>query len=104
MRVPALTVSGHDRYNPEIRDRIVAKLHTPVDEATSQLVTPSRLRALAEIEAGNWPVVSLYLQLSPDRRVGGGWRTYLASIGRRRGRCATPHRRSTLTRQDICVT
>jgi hypothetical protein len=80
MRVPALTVSGHDRYNPEIRDRIVAKLHTPVDEATYQLVTPSRLRALAEIEAGNWPVVSLYLQLSPDRRVGGGWRTYLASL------------------------
>jgi release factor family 10 len=101
MRVPALTVSGHDRYNPEIRDRIVAKLHTPVDEATYQLVTPSRLRALAEIEAGNWPVVSLYLQLSPDRRVGGGWRTYLASLSDSVLKPIAEHRRRELLQEEF---
>ncbi len=73
MTVPALTVGGRDRCDPEIRDRILAKLQTEMDddEATYRLMTPARLRALAEIEAADWPVVSLYLQLGPDRRVGG---------------------------------
>lgn len=63
MTVPALTVGGRDRYDPEIRDRILAKLQTEMDddEATYRLMTPARLRALAEIEAAGWPVVSLYL-------------------------------------------
>ncbi len=80
MPVPALVVSGDQHYTPEIRDRIVAKLHTPVDDATYQLLTPARLRGLAEIEAGKWPVVSLYLQLSPDRRVGRAWHTHFNSL------------------------
>jgi hypothetical protein len=79
----------------------VAKLHTPVDEATYQLVTPSRLRALAEIEAGNWPVVSLYLQLSPDRRVGGGWRTYLASLSDSVLKPIAEHRRRELLQEEF---
>ena len=101
MTVPALTVSGHDRYNPEIRDRILAKLHTPVDDATYQLLTPARLRELAEIEAGYWPVVSLYLQLSPDRRVGGGWRTYLASLSDSVLKPIAEHRRRELLQEEF---
>ena len=80
MTIPALTVNWHDHYTPELRDRILAKLHTPADDSTFQLLTPGRLRALAEIDSGNWPVVSLYLQLSPDRRVGDAWRTHFASL------------------------
>lgn len=71
MTIPALTINWHDHYTPELRDRILAKVGTPANDTTYQLLTPERLRALAEIEAGNWPVVSLYLQLSPERRAGG---------------------------------
>ena len=101
MTVPALTVSGHDRFNPEIRDRILAKLHTPVDDATYQLLTPARPRALAEIEAGDWPVVSLYLQLSPDRRVGSGWRTCLARLSDGVLKTIAEHRRRQLLQEEF---
>ena len=101
MTIPALTVNWHDHYTPELPDRILAKLRTPSDEATYQLLTPERLRALAEIEAGNWPVVSLYLQLSPDRRVGGVWRTHLASLVDRVLKPIGEHRRRELLRDEF---
>ncbi len=30
MPIPALVISGHDHYTPELRDRILAKLRTPI--------------------------------------------------------------------------
>jgi peptide subunit release factor 1 (eRF1) len=80
MIVPAISFGGHERYTPEIRGRILAKLNSPVDETAYLLLTPARLRALAEIDAGDWPVLSFYLQLSPERRVGGAWRIFFSSL------------------------
>jgi len=81
MSIPALSLSGHDRYTPEIRDRIVEKLHeAPADQTAYPMLTPARLRALAEIEASDAIVLSFYMQLSPDRRVGRAWHTFFSSL------------------------
>ena len=101
MTIPALTINWHDHYTPELRDRIPAKLRTPANDTTYQLLTPERLRALAEIEAGNWPVVSLYLQLSPERRAGGAWRTHLASLVSGVLKPITEHRRRELLQEEF---
>src|SRR5438132_3566977 len=81
MRVPSLAVSVHDRYTPELRDRILGKLEASIKETTAyRLLTPTHLRSLAKIEAADAPVLSLYLQLSPDRRATGAWRTVFSSL------------------------
>lgn len=82
MSIPSLSLGGHDRYTPEIRDRILEKLRAAaLDETAYQMLTSARLRALAEIEATQATVVSFYMQLSPDRRLGGAWRTFFSSLG-----------------------
>jgi hypothetical protein len=73
MAVPAVSVGSHERYGPEIRDRILAKLQAPADRTSYQMLTPARLRALVDIESPRAPVVSFYLQLSPHRRVRRVW-------------------------------
>jgi Bacterial archaeo-eukaryotic release factor family 10 len=80
--IPSLSLGGHDHYTPEIRDRILEKLRAlPVDETADQMLTPARLRALAEIDAGDAALVSFYMQLSHDRRLGGAWRTFFSGLG-----------------------
>jgi hypothetical protein len=81
MSIPALSLGGHDRYTPEIRDRILEKLRgAPADETAYQMLTPARLRALAEIEPTDAVVLSFYMQLSPERRVGRAWHTFFSSL------------------------
>jgi peptide subunit release factor 1 (eRF1) len=81
MSTPSLATSVHDRYSPELRDRILGKLHGSIAETPAyRLLTPAHLRALAEIESADWPVLSLYLELSPDRRTGGAWHTVFSSL------------------------
>jgi peptide subunit release factor 1 (eRF1) len=81
MSIPALSLSGHDRYSPEIRDRILERLRAArADETAYRMLSPARLRALAEIEASDANVLSFYMQLSPDRRVGRAWHTFFSSL------------------------
>jgi peptide subunit release factor 1 (eRF1) len=81
MSIPALLLSGHDRYTPEIRDRILEKLReAPADDTAYRTLTPARLRALAEIEATDAIVLSFYMQLSPERRLGRAWHTFFSSL------------------------
>lgn len=81
MSIPSLSLGGHDHFTPEIRDRILEKLReAPLDDTTYRMLTPARLRALAESAATDATVVSFYMQLSPDRRLGGAWRTSFASL------------------------
>jgi hypothetical protein len=82
MAAPSISVSIHDRYSPEVRDRIVEKLRTSgavADSGTYRLLTPAHLRLLAEITAPA-PVLSFYLQLTPERRVGRAWRSTFSSM------------------------
>ena len=80
MSIPSLSLGGHDHYTPEIRDRILEKLRAApsADGTAYQMLTPARLRALAEIEATGAAVVSFYMRLSPDRRLAGAWNTILS--------------------------
>src|ERR1700752_4475356 len=81
MSTPNLSLGGLDHYTPELRDRILEKLSAAhLSETAYQMLTPARLRSLIEIEAADATVVSFYMQLSPDRRVGDAWRTFFASL------------------------
>ena len=81
MRIPDISLGGHDHYTPELRDRILEKLRAAdPGGAAYQMLTPARLRALAEIEASAAIVTSLYMQMTPDRRLGGAWRTFFSSL------------------------
>jgi peptide subunit release factor 1 (eRF1) len=81
MSIPSLSLGGHDHYTPELRDRLLEKLRAaPFDQTAYHMLTPARLRALAEIEATDATVASLYMQLGPDRRLGGAWRTFFSSL------------------------
>ena len=83
MDVPSISLSVHRRDSPEIRDRIVEKLRTArvaVDSEIYRLLSPPALRRLAEFISRKAPVVSCYLQLGPERRVGGGWHTVFSSL------------------------
>jgi peptide subunit release factor 1 (eRF1) len=80
MTVPSVSVSVHDAYTPEMRDRILERLRTSMQDAGYSILTPAHLRALAAIESPEAPVLSLYLQLSPDRRTGNDWQTVFSSL------------------------
>src|ERR1700738_4302063 len=81
MSIPSVSLGGHDHYTPELRDRLLDKLRAaPFDQTAYHMLTPARLRALVEIEATNATVASLYMQLGPDRRLGGAWRTFFSSL------------------------
>jgi peptide subunit release factor 1 (eRF1) len=81
MSTPNLSLGGLDHYTPELRDRILEKLNAAhLSETAYKMLTPMHLRSLTEIETGDATVASFYMQLSPDRRVGGTWRTFFSSL------------------------
>jgi hypothetical protein len=74
--VPSLVINEHDRFTPEMRDKVLDKLRKSMQAARApayQMLTPHRLHQLAQFEASEGSVISLYLQLTPDRRLNGGW-------------------------------
>src|SRR5258705_13979872 len=76
MSVPSLLVNEHHRFTPEMRDKVLDKLDQSAratDDPTYRMLTPHHLRHLANLESHSAPVISLYLQLTPDRRLGGAW-------------------------------
>jgi hypothetical protein len=80
MDIPSISFDVHHRYTPEVRDLIGQKLRAAMavlDDRTYRLLTPGHLRRLAEIASTTAPVVSLYLQLRPKRRVGRVWQPFL---------------------------
>jgi peptide subunit release factor 1 (eRF1) len=99
MSTPSIVLDHRERYTPEIRDRVLVKLRDAmqaVDQTVYRLLTPAHLRALAEFHSPDAPVLSLYLQLTPERRLRAAWRTelkdlaeaMLESVNRRRKRDA----------------
>jgi hypothetical protein len=80
MSIPSVSVGLHDRYTPEIRDRIVEKLQARIDDTAYHLLAPAHLRTLAGIETPDGPVLSLYLQFGPERRSRAGWHSVFSSL------------------------
>jgi peptide subunit release factor 1 (eRF1) len=76
MNSPSLLVNEHHRFTPEMRDKVLDKLGQSAratDDPTYRMLTPHHLRHLANLESHSAPVISLYLRLTPDRRLGGAW-------------------------------
>jgi hypothetical protein len=76
MSTPSLRVDDHHRFTPQMRDEVLDKLRQAARATAGpiyRMLTPQNLRQLAEFESPSAPVISLYLQLTPDRRVGGAW-------------------------------
>jgi hypothetical protein len=80
MNIPSLAIPAHEHYSPELRDRFSGLLSMQASGPSYHLLTPTQLRALAEIESPEAPVLSLYLRLDADRRIGHAWRTAFTSL------------------------
>jgi peptide subunit release factor 1 (eRF1) len=80
MPIPTVLITQHERYTPELRDRIAEALRAPLSATAYHVLTPPLLRELAGAVSESAPVLSLYLQLTPERRIGGAWRTYLSGL------------------------
>lgn len=72
-----------------------------VDDGTYRLLTPGHLRRLAEIELSKAPVLSLYLQLTPERRVGRAWHSFFSSLVTATLRRFVSHRERETAREDF---
>jgi len=75
-----VSIGVHQDFTPEVRDRILRNLQARMEEPSYGLLTPSHLRELSRIESEAAPILSLYLQLTPERRQGKAWRSAVASL------------------------
>jgi peptide subunit release factor 1 (eRF1) len=78
--------------SPTLRDQILARIVQERTEPPYRLLTPTALRQLGELKSNGDPIVSLYLELTPERRQKEAWhvafkdlvRIKLETIGDRR--------------------
>lgn len=75
-----MSVNRHDRYTPDLRDKIARALGAFLAPGYHVVLTAPLLRELADTVSKSSPVLSLYIQLMPERKVGGSWRTYLSCL------------------------
>ncbi|UWU83005.1 hypothetical protein N2605_25975 [Bradyrhizobium yuanmingense] len=52
----------------------------PVIDPRDRLLSPEHFRGLARLDTGRAPLISLYLQLPPERRVGRAWHSAFAAL------------------------
>lgn len=83
MKALSLAIDAHHALTPELRDRIVQNVRTRMQEHSYRLLSPEHFRALAALDTAGPPIVSLYLQLTPERRVGRAWRSALSALSHR---------------------
>jgi hypothetical protein len=101
MRIPSVAVGLHDRYTPKIRDRIIEKLQAPTDQAAHHLLTLAHLRSLAATESPDRPVISFYLQLSPERRAGGAWQSVWSSLASETSKAIRDRRKRRMVEEEF---
>src|SRR6185295_4316748 len=73
MSIPSLRVDDHHRFTPQTRDEVLDKLRRAGRATGGPTYGMLTAQHLAEFESPSAPVISMYLQLTPDRRVGGAW-------------------------------
>jgi hypothetical protein len=101
MSIPSVSVGLHDRYTPELRDQILEKLQAPVDDTAYHLLTPAHLRTLSMTESPDAPVLSFYLQLSPERRSRTVWHSVFSSLANGTVRAFTDRRERRMIREEL---
>jgi peptide subunit release factor 1 (eRF1) len=101
MNVPSVSIGLHDRYTPAIRDRILEKLQAPIDDDAYHLLTPAHLRTLAATESSDGPVLSLYLQLGPERRSRAGWHSVFSSLADETAKTIRDRRKRRVVRDEL---
>src|ERR1700745_243418 len=77
---PAVAIDVHHALTPELRERIIDDIRTRIQEPSYRLLSPEQLRELARLDTGGPPLVSLYLQLTPERRVGRAWHSAFSAL------------------------
>ncbi|MBR0707986.1 hypothetical protein [Bradyrhizobium liaoningense] len=80
MKAPSLAIDVHHALTSELRDRIVENVRTRIQEQSYRLLSPEHLRGLAQLDTGGPPIVSLYLQLTPERRSGRAWHSAFSAL------------------------
>jgi hypothetical protein len=63
--IPSVSLTRHDRYTPELRDKIAQALGAPPAAADYHVLTAPLLRELADTVSESAPILSLYIQLTP---------------------------------------
>ena len=101
MSVPSVSIGLRDRYTPEIRDRIVEKLQAPSDDTAYHLLTPAHLRTLAATESPAGPVLSFYLQLSPERRSRATWHSVSSSLANETVKAIRARREQRMVEEEL---
>jgi hypothetical protein len=82
MKAPVVTIDVHHALTPEIRERIIENVRTRIQEPSYWLLSPELLRELARLDTGGPPLVSLYLQLTPERGIGRAWQSAFSALSR----------------------
>jgi peptide subunit release factor 1 (eRF1) len=101
MSIPSVSIDLHDRYTPEIRDRIVEKLQASADDAAYHLLTPAHLRMLAATVSPDWPVLSFYLQLGPERRSRAAWHAVCSSLANEAAKATRDRRERRMVTEEL---
>lgn len=76
------TVFLTETFSPKLRDRILARLEAERIEPAYRLLTPSALRQLGTIHSPHDPIISLYLALTPERRLKDAWHVAFKALVR----------------------
>jgi len=104
MNTPSIAVDHRQRYTPEVRDRVLARLRSAmeaVDQTAYRLLTPAHLRALAEFHSPDAPVLSVYLQLTPERRLRAAWHTEFKGLAEATLESMGPRRKRDALKEDF---
>jgi peptide chain release factor subunit 1 len=80
MKAPAVAFDVHHALTPELRERIIDDIRTRIQEPSYRLLSPEQLRELGRLDTGGPPLVSLHLQLTPERRVGRAWHSAFSAL------------------------
>lgn len=80
MKALSLAIDAHHALTPELREQIVQTVRTRLQEPSYCLLSPEHFRNLATLDTAGPPVVSLYLQLTPERRVGDAWQSAFSAL------------------------
>src|SRR5579871_6099147 len=80
MKAPTLAIDAYHPLSPELRERIAENVRARTQNHSYSLLSPEHFRGLVRLDTGGAPLVSLYLQLTPERRVGRAWHSGFSAL------------------------